>query len=469
MKIQLVGPSYVQRSLPFDAQRTVNLIPLSDEQGSDVSSLLGSPGLLLFSTAGTGPTRGSLAASNNRAFVVSGSTLYELDSSGTATSRGTLSTSSGYVTIADNGFQLGICDGSFVYMFTYATNVFAVVTDPDLPTNPKNISFNNGYFIVVKGGTGQFYISGLYAGTTWAALDFASAESSPDELSITSSLGGNLVLFGGNTMEIWRNSGGSGFPFSRISGAAPVGTVSPFTVIAIDTSVYWVGNNTQGSGIVYAAQGFSPKRISTEAIEIKLQAAPSPELLMSWTYQQDGHAFLVITGGGLETSLCYDLTTGLWHERAYLNVNGNYETHLGLNCMFAFNKQLVGDRLNGNIYQLDINTYSDNGSAIQRKRVYTHLIDELQPVRYDTLQIGFESGTGLQTGQGSAPKCSLRVSRDGARTWSDYYTKDIGAVGKYGQQVKFRRLGIQQECTFEVSISEPVKVAITGSYLGDRR
>lgn len=469
VKIQLVGPSYQQRSLPFDAQRTVNLMPIVDEQGADVASLIGSPGLLLFATAGTGPTRGQLAASNNRAFVVSGNALFEITSAGVATNRGTLNTSSGHVTLADNGFQLGICDGANVYMLTYSSNAFVQVTDPDLPSNPKNISFNNGYFVVVKGGTGQFYISGLYDGLAWAALDFATAESSPDELSITSSLGGNLVLFGSNTMEIWRNSGGSGFPFTRISGAAPIGTISPFTVVALDTSVYFVGNNSQGSGIVYAVEGFSPKRISTEAIEIKLQSAANPELFVAWTYQQDGHAFLIITGGGLETSLCYDLTVGLWHERAYLNSLGNYEQHLGVDCMFAFNKQLVGDRLNGNIYQLDINTYTDNGNPILRKRVYTHLLDELKPTRYDSLDIGFETGTGLQTGQGSNPLCSLRVSGDGARTWSNYYTTPIGAVGKFGQQVKFRRLGIQQQTTFELSISEPVKVAITGSYLEARR
>ena len=464
MKIGLVGPSYQQRSLVFDAQRTVNLFPIADEQGAEVSALYGTPGLLLFATAGDGPIRGCLAAANDRAFVVSGDTLYELDSAGTATSRGTLLTSTGTVTLAENGLQLAICDGAYVYILTYVGNVFAQVTDSDLPS-AKNISFVDGYFVVTKNSSGQFYISALYDGTSWAALDFATAESSPDDLSIATNFVGQLGLFGHDTLEIWRNTGDSSFPFARISGSTPIGTIAPNTVISIDTSVYWIGHNQEGAGIVYQAQGFTPKRISTDAIELILQQETSPELLRTWAYQKEGHAFLVITGGSLATSLIYDLSTQLWHERAYLNTSGVYEQHRGSCCMRIFNKHLVGDRETGKVYELSMTTYTDNGDAILRKRIYTHLIDELKQVRYNSLEIGFETGVGLQTGQGSNPQVSLRISRDGARTWSSYFTTSIGAVGVYGQQVKFRRLGIQQQTTFEISISDPVKVAVIGSYL----
>jgi len=465
VKIGIVGSSYQQRSLPFDAQRMVNMFAIADKQGADVASLLGTPGLTLFATCGTGPIRGGYATAGNRAFFVSGSILYEVDSSGTATNRGSLDTSSGIVTLADNGFQLGICDGSKVYMFTYASNAFAKVTDPDLPA-AGGIDFVDGYFIINKVDTGQFYISGLYDGLSWDALDFASAESSPDLLTRATNFIGQLGLFGDKTLEIWRNTGDSNFPFQRISGSTPIGCISPFTITSVDTSIYWVGHNAQGGGIVYRAQGFTPTRISTDAIERKLQAVAQPELLRAWTYQQEGHVFYAITGSDLETTLVFDITTELWHERAYLNSNGLYEQHRGSCCIHAFNNlQLVGDRENGNIYTMSLDVFSDNGNPIQRKRVYTHLIDELKQIRYNSLEIGVETGVGLQSGQGSNPTLSLRISKDGARTWSDYYTASIGAAGNFGQQVKFRRLGINQQMTFEISISDPVKIAITGSYL----
>lgn len=464
-KIGLVGPSYMQRSLPFDAQRTINLFPIADRDGADVKSLFGTPGLELFATAGNGPIRGCKDTAGARAFIVSGNTLYEIDSTGTSTERGTLLTSSGAVTFADNGLQLGICDKTYAYIFTYATNLLARITDSDFPSSVGGIDFIDGYFVVNENSTGKFWISALYDGASWNALDFATAESSPDRLIRAVNFVGQLGLLGETTLEIWRNTGDSSFPFARISGSTPIGTLSPDTVLSIDTSVYWVGHTSQGGGIVYRAQGFTPVRISTETIERILQAEPNPELLRGWTYQQDGHVFYVITGGSLETSLVYDLSTQLWHERAYLNSLGAYEQHRGACCMHVFNKQLVGDRITGKIYNMSLDVYSDDGEAIQRRRVYTHLLDELRPVRYNNLQIGFEVGGGLQTGQGSDPLVSFRISKDGARTWSNYYTTSIGAAGNTRQEVTFRRLGIQQICTFEISISDPVKIAITGSYL----
>ena len=465
MKIGLVGSSYQQRSLPFDAQRTVNLIPLKDKQGADVSSLLGSPGLSLFATCGAGNVRGGISTSNGRAFFVSGGSFYEVTSAGVSTFYGTLLSSSGAITFADNGTQLGVCDGDKAYIFTYATNVFAQITDVDFPSSVGAIDFIDGYFIVNEKDTGKFYISGLYAGTSWDALDFATAESSPDKLMRAVNFVGQLGLFGESTLEIWRNTGDSAFPFSRISGSTPIGTKSPYTVISVDTSVYWVGHTTQGGGVVYRAQGFTPVRISTEAIERILQAEQNPENLRAWTYQQDGHAYYAITGGSLETTLVFDLSTGEWHERAFLNTVGDYEPHLAVCCIYAFNKFLVGSRSDGSIYEMSLDVFSDNGLPIRRQRIYTHLIDELKEIRYNELRIGFETGVGLQTGQGSNPIASLRISRDGARTWSSYFNAPIGAVGKYNTEVNYRRLGIAQQCTFELTISDPVKVAITGSYL----
>jgi hypothetical protein len=41
----------------------------------------------------------------------------------------------------------------------------------------------------------------------------------------------------------------------------------------------------------------------------------------------------------------------------------------------------------------------------------------------------------------------------------------MGAVGQYQKKVEFRRLGVAEQLTFKIRISDPVKVAIIGSYL----
>lgn len=465
MRIGLVGPTNQQRSLPFDAQRTINLYPVFDDQGKEIAALYGTPGLSLFATAGSGPIRGCFASSNGRAFVVSGSTLYELDSAGVETSRGTLNTSSGNVTIDENSTQLFICDGEDGYTLTYSTNAFASVSDGDFPS-AGTVTYIGGYFVVNQNDTGKFYISSLNNGTAWDALDFATAENSPDALVRVIRAVGQLWLFGSQATEIWTITGDASFPFQRISGAeTDYGIMAAHTAIEHGGSVFWVGSNKDGDGIVYRAKGFSPQRISTEAIELRIKSATDKENMRAYSYQQDGHDFYVLTGGGLETTLVYDLSTNIWHERSYLNLQGEHEQHLASDIMFVFDKHLVGDRRNGKVYQLSMNVYSDNSDEIARDRIFTHLSDEGQRIRYNSLEIGFETGVGLQSGQGSSPLVSLRLSKDGARTWSDTYTASIGAVGQYQTKVCFRRLGIAEQMTFWIRVTDPIKVAITGAYL----
>lgn len=466
MKIGLVGPSYVQRSLPFDAQRSVNLYAVVDEMGAETSSLYGTPGLSLFATCGAGPHRGSFKSSNGRVFFVSDSTLYEVDSNGTATNMGTLLTSSGRVSMTEGLTQLAICDGNKLYYLVYSTNTFSSVTDPDLPSSVGFVTNIDGYFIVNENDTGRFYISAINDVSSWDALDFATAESNPDVLVAPINAVGQLWLMGEITTEIWTNSGASSFPFGRVGNVVmQAGVLAKYTALEIDNSILFVGRDKFGSGMVYRANGFTPQRISTTPIEKIIQAAPSPENMFAWAYQEEGHLFYVISGGGLETSLVFDLTTQQWHERAFLNGDGEFEQHLGATCVFAFGKQLVGDRRNGRLYEMSLDFYSDAGDEIARERTYTHLIDEKKQIRYNSLEINFETGVGLQSGQGSDPQVSLQVSKDGARTWSDWFNASIGRIGEYQKTVKFRRLGIAEIMTFKIRITDAVKVAITGSYL----
>lgn len=465
MKVGLVGPSYTQRSLPFDAQRTVNLFPVFDDQGKEVAALYGTPGKSFFGTAGSGPVRYGFVSSNGRMFVVSGNKLYEIVSSGAATELGTLLTDSGNVTIDENPTQLFVCDGENGYILTYATNAFAQVSDVHFPS-AGTVTNINGYFVVNQNDTGKFFISALNDGTSWDALDFATAESSPDELRRVIRALDTLWLMGTKTTEPWTNTGDASFPFQKIAGAVmPVGIMAPHTALEFGGSLMWVGQDNNGSGMVYRAKGFTPQRISTEAIEILIGAATDKENMKAYAYQKDGHNFYVLTGGGLETSLVFDMTTNLWHERAYLNMQGNYEQDLASCCMFAFGEHYVGSRVDGKVFTLSLDIYSDDGAAIARDRIYTHISNEGERVRYNALEIGFETGVGLQTGQGSDPKALIKFSKDGGRTWSGWYEVEIGAIGEYQKKVVVRRIGIAEQLTIWVRVTDPVKVAMIGSYL----
>lgn len=463
MKIDLVGPSYQGRSIPFDAQRTINLFPVIDEKGKEPAALFGTAGLAPFTTVGAGAIRGMFKAGNGRVFCVSGATLYEIERNGSHIERGLLKQSSGFVSMGENFTQMGICDGKTLYIFTYDSNAFSEVADPDFP-GASSFASMDSYFIVSKPKSNQFYISNVADGQSWAALDFASAESSPDTLVSVYAALGLLWLFGERTTEIYTNTGASLFPFERMQGIKiEMGVLSPQSIVAVDNSIFWIGQDMNGHGMVYRAQGTTPKRISTDAIDYTIQRAPRPQDIRAWTYQQEGHVFVIFTGGGMETSLVFDLTTQVWHERAYFNEYGRYEPHLGICHLFAFGKNLVGSRRDGKIYEMSMDAFTDDGEEIRRTRVYTHLSSENQSQRFRELEVQFENGVG--NADAPDPQCFLEISKDLARTWGASQQKSIGKVGEYLKKVVFRRINQAENLTFKLSISDPVKVVMIGSYL----
>lgn len=465
MKLGLVGGSYQERSLPFDAQRTVNLYPVVDEtgEGKEVSALYGTPGLISFAEVGIGPIRGVFQSTNGRAFIVSKTELYELFNDGTSTLRGTLTTDITNVSIDENVTQLGICDGTNIYIFTYATNAFVT---PTLPFTPAlTITQQGGYFIA-NTNNGQFYISALADGTSWNALDFATAESSPDGLLRVFSCNGQLWLQGDRTTESWVNSGDVDFPFTRIQAARmEVGTAAPHSVVAIDNSMVWLGRTKEGQGIVYRASGYNPQRISTFAIEYLINQIDDLSEVKAWAYQKDGHTFYALSYAPFGTTIVFDIATGLWHERAYLEEDGTYSAHRGGTCMYAFGKHLMGDIITNNIYELSTTAYDDNGRELRAQRTFTHMNNEGKSFSVNTVQIDFEYGVGLVTGQGDDPVVWLEISVDGGRTWGSELLATIGRIGAYKWRAYWNKIGYtENQMTFRVTISDPVKRSICGAY-----
>ena len=462
MEAGVVGGSSQEASLPFNAERSVNLYAVLDQQGKKPASLYSRPGNSLFATVGSGAGRGCFTSANNGSFVVSGSELYRVSSSGVGTLLGSLLTSSGDVTIAENGSQLAICDGTDLYIFIYATSVFQRVVSANLPS-AASVVFLDGYFIVNRSLTsGIFQISAPYDGLTWAALDFATAESSPDSLLRVAVIFGQLWLFGDTSIEPWNNTGNATFPFQRVNSSArlSVGVAAPSTVLELDNTAFWVGKDTNGTGIVYKADGFSPQRISTEAIELRIQSAPSIATLKAMAYQEAGHIFYIITGGGMETALVYDVSTRLWFEWAYLNSLGQYELPLTNALMYAFEKTLALDRLSGKIYHQSAAYYSDNGDEIARDRTFTHIFDNGNPFLIKNLTVNFETGVGNTTV--TNPKAMLYLSNDGGKTFYTYYETFIGKAGKFLTRAVWWRLGRHRQCTFRIRVTDSVKVVMTG-------
>ncbi|TFH49494.1 MAG: hypothetical protein E4H01_04165, partial [Lysobacterales bacterium] len=255
MRLTVAIKSGAGRSKPVTAERLVNMYAEQSDGKSNVA-LHGTPGLVLDTTYGVGPIRGIKYMKTNR-YVVSGSELYGPSLIGTIEG-------SGLVSMATNGTQLVIVvstNDAYVYD---VTNGLRKITDTDWP-GASTVDYIDGYFLFNEPDTGIFFISALNDATDIDALDFASAESAPDNLVRVFVDHREVWLMGEDTCEIWTNTGAALFPFERIEGAInEKGIRGKFSVTKTDNSIYWVDRD----GIVRrAAEGYNPLRISTHAVE----------------------------------------------------------------------------------------------------------------------------------------------------------------------------------------------------------
>jgi len=473
MQTPILGASYVARSINAADNRMVNMFPeMTPDNGQTAAFLNRAPGLEFLQTVGTGPIRALWAHQTNGSdfYVVSGGEVYKLNSmTGTPTLLGTVS-GTGPVSIADNGTQIFFACNPDSYIYNEVTNVFAQITDPDFP-GAVTVGYLDGYFVFNEPNSQRVWVTSLLDGLSVDPLDFASAEGSPDGLVGLIVDHREAWLFGTDSVEVWYDAGLPDFPLTRIQGAFnEIGCVAAFSIAKLDNGLFWLGTDARGQGIVYRANGYTGQRISTHAIEYAIAQYGDISDAIAYTYQQEGHAFYVLTFPSGDATWVYDVSTQAWHERAGWD-NGVFVRHRS-NCQCNFGGNIiVGDYENGNIYKFSLDIYADNGGIQKWLRSWRALPtgqNNLKRTAHHSLQLNCESGVGINDGQGSDPQAMLRWSDDGGHTWSNEHWSPMGKIGAYYQRVFWRRLGMTlklRDRVYEVSGTDPVKIAVMGAEL----
>lgn len=470
MQTPILGQAYVARSVNAADNRMVNLYPepLPTPEGKTSGFLNRAPGLRKLATVGTGPIRG-LWAYGDYGYAVSGDRLYRIDSTWNVTPIGLIA-GTGQVSMVDNGTQLFIATNPISYIYDAASEELAQITDIDFP-GAVTVGYLDGYFIFQEPNSQRFWTSELLDGTQIDPLSFASAEGMPDNLVSLFVDHREVWLFGTQSVEVWYDAGLEGFPLARIQGAVnEFGCAATFSVAKMDNSLFWLGADQRGHGIVFRANGYAGQRISTHAVEYAIQSYDVISDAIAFTYQQDGHSFYVLTFPSAQATWVYDAATNAWHERAGF-ANGQFIRHRA-NCqMFYSEEVVVGDFQNGNIYAYDLDQFSDGDFPQKWLRSWRALPtnqNNLKRTAQHSLQIDMQTGVGLNVGQGSDPQVMLRWSDDGGHTWSNEHWMSIGKIGAYGTRAIRRRLGMTlklRDRVYEASGTDPVKIAIVGAEL----
>jgi hypothetical protein len=363
MRLQgFIGPSNENRSWNFDKEDTINRYVELAEAGQPKSGgyLPPTPCVRPFLLLPEGPIR-ALFYQDGRCFAVANIGLYEIFASQTYTYLGTVNSDNLPATISSNGtagHQLFIVSGGAGYIFDLQTNTFTRITVPGFPTRVVMGNFSDGFFIVLD-NTGAFQLSALEDGTTWSGLDrFQVSEASDLVIAMTVSHR-EIWLFGTKTTEPWQDVGGAGANWQPTSGTLiETGIAAPWSMAVLDNTVFWVGGDERGNGIVWRAQGYTPQRISTFAIETYLTRLSRFDNAIAWTYEDSGHLYYVLYLPNADHHLVYDVAAQQWHKRALWDTRRiQWVPDIGRCHTFAFNWHLVGSRLDGVIYAMHLEFY----------------------------------------------------------------------------------------------------------------
>lgn len=452
MQIPFAIASAQSDVLPWSAQRTVNMYAeaLGENAQTKTRTILKSaPGLAPFSTFAANPVRGAVEF-QGLPYTVAGSGLFRFDTDGSATSFSGAIGGTEAVSIATSANRMVLVANSDGWYFDGTT--LTQIVDADFG-EPSDVAYQDGFFVFLEDD--ELFASGVDAPDAYDALDFVGISDTGVKVI---SHKGMIVVFGQKKVQFYRiNPANTAFPFSKVMGAdIDIGCLAKQSVVQNETAAYFLATDRT----IRRVAGGQAQKVSDFTIDQALATASAVSDCEAFAYTFAGHDFVSFTFPMLGRNWTFDASMGLWHERESFGLSRWRASH----HVFAYGKHLVGSAFAGELYELDGDTYTEAGGVIIRRAVSAPIHAEGKPLTLATLYLDFERGTGLETGQGSAPEVMLRVSRDGGKTFGNELRRSLGALGSYMGRSIWRGLGMARTFVFEWTVSDPVKVAFMGAY-----
>lgn len=398
----------------------------------------------------SGECRGSRYV-DGRWFVVAGNTVYEMATDGTYTSLGTILSSTGKIVMSNNNTQVSIVAQNRLYVIELSDSSLAEVT-VDGWLGADRVDEMDGYSIFNRPGTDQFYLSAIDNTKSIDPLDFSSADGVPGNIVAHIVSNDQLFIYKTKSREIWVNSGGADFPFTRYNSfPSEVGCVGPHAVVNAAGIVYFVGATERGTAMVYEDPGTRPSPISNTAIEELLRTCIDLSQIEMMAYQPKGHEFVLIRGPGMKTTAVYDAKNKWWHERAEW-ASGDW-AELDWRFVTAVGEEHYGGDKDGKVFRLDESLNQYSGRVLKRERTWPHFIQpSLEPTSYRGLELNMRTG--------HSGSIWLQISNDGGNNFGPPLVRTLGAIGRFVQRIRWVGLGSAINRVFRLSMDDNVPFEI---------
>lgn len=403
------------------------------------------------------------SSNGQRLYAVVGQNIYYIDPSWTWHLLGQVGTNNEKpASFSDNGVTAVVVDGSAGgWTVDLLTNAFAQIVDSTGTfQGARKVDFIDTFLLFgpVPPTDSNAFISTTSNQVQFNPLFVGGKTDYPDPLSTLIVNRHEILLLGELKSEVWYDAGNPQLPFAELPGAfIEHGTPAPYSVASTDISVFWLGQDLQGDGVVFRQRGYETTRISNHALEVALRRIKTSggdlSDCVAYTYQQDGHYFYVMNFPSGDQTWAFDDAVGepllAWHQRSWADADGVLHRDRVQCYAFAYGRNLGLDWETGRLYELDLEYHSDDSPAglnpVQYVRTFPHLaagMDENgraipaegRMVQYHGFMLDIESGTiplDESVNPALPPEVTCRYSDDRGRTFSGSVLLGLGAEGQF--------------------------------------
>lgn len=464
LPVNIVGQDYRSRSRPLSAQSTKNLTVESNPAARTQLAMHSWPGSIRRLTSTYGADRGSHVF-QGRLYKVSGTTLLSVSSLFSETSIGTIAGSQRCI-FADDGVNMVIVTGSTAYQYNGVT--LSTIADADLES-PDSVAVLNNQ-LIYDGNNGRWVVATAGDPDDIPDINYAVAESNGDDLVRVYVFNQTVYLMGVRTIETWFNSGSGSPPFTRIDGGIieTLGLYALHSVANTNNYLYFLASDKN----VYRITGYQAEMITPPATSYQIFNLVADDAI-GMTLNIDAQNYYILSFPSANKTFTFseqmfsvdpalswvELTSGADEDRYRMN---SYQ--------FVYGKRLFTDHRNGNVLELDYNTYTDDSEPQIRQRDTApingiNLGLPAQKLIMSSFRLILHTGVGLETGQGSSPAFYIGTSTDGGRnfdfTGNPYI--DPGRSGNYIITVQLDKVLEFEDLIIRIRVSDPIFVSIHGA------
>lgn len=361
-QIPILSGIFTDENSDFRNSYPRNLIPVPKPQGISQGYLRPADGIVEFASDAPGSDRGAINW-DGICYRVMGTKFVSVSQEGEITVIGDVG--AGGQSRLDYSFDhLGI--SSNLKLFLYDKTTLEQITDVDLG-DVVDFLWIDGFFMSTDG---EFLVvTELNDPFSVNPLKFGSSEVDPDPIIGLQKLRNQVYALNSNTIEVFQNVGGTGFPFQRIQGAQiPRGLIGTFAATVFLENIAFVGSGRNEATSIWLAASGQSRRIATREIDQILDEYTEEELsnIVCEARVDKGHQHLYVHLP--DKTLVYDgAASAALKEKVWFTLDSGLAavaTYKARNFVRIYDKWLVGDPGSNRIGEFSISLSSHWGELI---------------------------------------------------------------------------------------------------------